>query len=101
MLPFVAYCNEQRKNAKSKFESNLYKLLANSFYSKTCENVCWRGNVHLIADEKKFVRAVVKANYKRSQIINDDLAMVKCAKTKILMCKPIAIGCNILEYPNS
>ena len=24
--------------------------------------------------------------------------MVECAKTKILMCKPIAIGCTILEY---
>ena len=24
--------------------------------------------------------------------------MVECTKTKILMCKPIAIGCTILEY---
>jgi len=24
--------------------------------------------------------------------------MVECAKMKILMCKPIAIGCTILEY---
>ena len=66
-----------------------------------CENVRRRCNVRLIADENKFVKAVTKANYKRSQIINNDLAMVECAKAKILMCKPIAIGCNILEYPNS
>jgi len=52
MLSFVAYCNEQRKNAKSEFESNLYKLLANSFYGKTCENVRWRCNARLIADKK-------------------------------------------------
>ena len=39
MLPFITYCNEQRKNAKSEFKSNLYKLLANSFYGKTCEKV--------------------------------------------------------------
>jgi len=88
----------REKNAKSEFESNLYKLLANSFYGTTCENVRWRCNVHLIADERKFVRAVAKANYKRLQIINDDLAMVECNKTKIQMCKPIAIGCTILEY---
>jgi len=98
ILPFVTYCNEQRKNAKSQFESNLYKLLANSFYGKTCKNVRRRCNVRLITDKKKFVRAVSKANYKRLQIINDDLAMVECAKTKIPMCKPIAIGCTILEY---
>ena len=98
MLPFITYCNEQRKNAKSEFESNLYKLLANSFYGKTCENVRRRCNIRLISDEKRFVRAVSKANYKRSQIINEDLAMVECTKTKILMCKPIAIGCTTLEY---
>ena len=98
MLPFVAYCNEQRKNAKSEFESDLYKLLANSFYGKTCENVRRRCNIRLIADEKKFIRAVGKANYKRSQIINDDLVMVEAAKNRILMCKPIAIGCCILEF---
>ena len=98
MLPFVTYCNEQRKNVKSEFESNLYKLLANSFYGKTCENVHRRCNVRLISDKKNFISADSKDNYKRSQIINDDLAMVECAKTKILMCKPIAIGCNILEY---
>jgi len=88
----------REKNAKSEFESNLYNLLANSFYGKTCENVRRRCNVRLIANEKKFVRAVAKANYKRSQIINDDIAMVECAKTKILMWKPIVIGCTILEY---
>ena len=98
MLPFVAYCNEQRKNAKSEFESDLYKLLVNSFYGKTCENVPRRCNIRLIADENKFIRAVGKANYKHSQIINDDLVMVEAAKTRILMCKPIAIGCCILEF---
>jgi len=25
MLPFVQYCNEQRRNAESDFESGLYK----------------------------------------------------------------------------
>jgi len=60
MLPFVACCNEQRKNAKSKFESNLYKLLANSFYGKTCENVRRRCNVLLIADEKSLSEPLQK-----------------------------------------
>jgi len=76
---YAAICRllqRAEKNAKSEFESNLYKLLANSFYGKTCENVHRRCNVRLIADEKKFVRAIAKANYKHSQIINDDLAIV-------------------------
>ena len=44
MLPFIKFCNDGRKNARwknarSDFESSLYKLLANAFYGKTVENV--------------------------------------------------------------
>jgi len=97
MLPFIRYCNEGRKNAESDFESSLYKLLANAFYGKTVENVRKRSNVRLICDPVKLVRAVGKASYKRSQIINEDLALVENARTKIVLSKPIAVGCTILE----
>ena len=58
MLRFIKYCNEGRKNAESDFETSLYKLLANAFYSKTVENVRNRVNVRLISDSRKFVKAV-------------------------------------------
>jgi len=54
-LPFIKFCNDGRKNAQSDSESSLYKLIANAFYGKTVENVRKRSNVHLIADEKRFV----------------------------------------------
>jgi len=97
MLPFIKYCNEGRKNATSEFESSLYKLLANAFYGKTVENVRKRANVRLICDPNKLVKAVAKASYKRSQIINADLALVENMRSKIHLTKPIAIGCTILE----
>ena len=85
------------KNAKSDFESSLYKLIANSFYGKSVENIRNRSNIRLISDPVKFERAVGKASYKRSMIINQDLAMVENNRCKITMTKPIAIGCAILE----
>jgi len=39
MLPFVKYCNDGRKIAKSKFESLMYKLIANVFCGRTVENI--------------------------------------------------------------
>ena len=45
MLPFIKICNDGRKNAKSEFESSLYKLIANVFYGKMVENVRKRANV--------------------------------------------------------
>ena len=53
MLPFIKFCNDSRKNAKSEFESSLYKLIANAFYGKTVNNVRKRANVRLMADPAK------------------------------------------------
>jgi len=39
MRPFDDYCNRHRQNAETDFESGLYKLLRNSFFGKTCENL--------------------------------------------------------------
>jgi len=71
MLLYVAYYNEQRKNAKSEIESNLYMLLANSFYGKTCENVRRRCNVRLIADEKSSSEPSQKPTTKKLQALAD------------------------------
>jgi len=56
-----------------------------------------RANVRLICDPNKLAKAVAKASYKRSQIINADLALVENMKSKIHLIKPITIGCTILE----
>ena len=97
MLPFIKFCNDGRKNAQSDFESSLYKLIANAFYGKTVENIRKRANVRLISDPTKLQRAIAKASYKRSLIVNEDLVMVENQRTKITLSKPIAIGCAILE----
>jgi len=62
MLSFIKYCNNRQKNAKSDFESFLYKLIANDFYGKTVKNVRKQVNVRLIVDPTKFVHTVSKAS---------------------------------------
>ena len=43
---------------------------------KTCEQVRNWVNVRLIADPTKMMKAVAKVCFRRSEIVNDDLAMV-------------------------
>jgi len=82
MLPFS---NDGRKNAKSEFESSLYKLIANAFYGKTVENMRKRANVRLIADPAKFVCSISKASYKLLSIINTDFEMVENFRAKAVL----------------
>jgi len=97
MRPFIEYCNSQRKNAKTDFESGLYKLLPNAFFGKSCENLRKRVNIRLVTDPKKLIRAAGKSTFKRSTIVNSDLVLVETARTKIYMNRPIALGFFILE----
>jgi len=64
---------------------------------KTLEQVHHRVNVRLIADEKKLLKAVSKVSFRYSEIVNEDLVIVRAARTKIKLNKPIAVGFVILE----
>jgi len=97
MRPFIEYCNERRKTSSGDFEVGLYKLFANAFFGKTCENVRNRVNLRLIADPCKLVKAVSKATFSRSDTINEDLVLVRAARSKVTLNKPVAVGFTILE----
>ena len=73
------------------------KLQANNTFGKTMEQVRNRVNVRLIADPNKLLKAIAKASSRESEIINQDLVMVRGARTKITLNKPIAVGFSILE----
>ena len=48
LAKYIKYNTEQRKKAKTEFENQFYKLMNNSFYGKTIENIRKRLNLDLI-----------------------------------------------------
>jgi len=61
------------------------------------EQVRNRVNVRLIADPHKAAKALSKPNFCQSQIINEDLIMVKCGRQRMFLNKPIFAGFAVLE----
>ena len=84
LKPWIDLCNEQRKAARSEFESDLAKLQANATFGKTMEQVRNRVNDRLIADPNKLLKAVAKVSFRESEIINQDLVMVPVTGPKSL-----------------
>jgi len=75
--PWIAYCTKRRKMARVEFESDLAKLQANASFGKTMEQVRHRFNVRLICDPNKLTKAVSRTTFRRAEIINDDLTLVR------------------------
>jgi len=97
MRPYIQFNTEKRKQATSDFERDFYKLLNNSVFGKTMENLRNRVNITLCNDEIKVKKLIASPTFKHFEIINENLVMVHRLRAKIKMNKPIYTGFSILE----
>ena len=98
LKPFIEFNTEKRKNAKNDFEKDLFKLMNNSVYGKTMENVRKHGDYELVNTPERFQKLVNKPLFKHRYIINEDLVIVETDKHTVELNKPIYMGMSILDY---
>ncbi|VDI15968.1 Hypothetical predicted protein [Mytilus galloprovincialis] len=89
---------EQRTKAKSDFEKDLWKLMNNSFYGKTLENIRGRSEIKLFTDREEVKKYIKKPNFKDSIIFNDNFVAIENNVTSVKFNKPIYLGQAILDY---
>jgi hypothetical protein len=85
----------ERTKATNEFEKDFYKLMNNSVYGKTMENVRNRINFRLISSEKKAL--AIKNIRTKITIFNENLVGVHLCKQQVNLNKPIFIGQNVLD----
>ena len=88
---------ELRKEAKSDFEKDLFKLMNNLVFGKTMENIRKHRDIKLVTTDKKRSKLVSEPNYHTINLISEDLSIIEMKKTKVKMKKPIYLGLSILE----
>ena len=101
MEPYIRLNTEFRKKAKTDFEKDFYKLMNNSVFGKTMENIRKRVNIKLVktdgSQNEKIRKIVAKPSYNRRVKFSDDLSVLHVNITHMTFNKPIYVGFSILE----
>ena len=97
LKPYIDMNTELRKAAKNDFEKDLFKLMNNSVFRKTMENIRKHRDIKLVTTDKKRSKLVSEPNYHNINLISEDLSIIEMKKTKVKMSKPIYLGLLILE----
>ena len=94
---YIDFNTEKRKNAENAFEKDFFKLMNNSVFGKTMENIRKRVDVRLVTNEKKLLKYTSKSTYVSSMIFNDNLVAVRKIKETLTLNRPAYVGMCILD----
>ena len=97
MEPYIRKNTELRKTADNSFEKDFFKLMNNSVFGKTIENIRKRQNIHLIDNRKKAIKLSSLPNFDRCTIFDKNLIAIHMKKTQVYFNKPIYVGQAILD----
>ena len=98
MKPYIEMNTNLRAMAKNNFEKDFFKLMNNSVFGKTMENIRNRVDVKLVNTKEKLRKLVAKPNLKSPpKIFSENLVSVHMRKTSLLMNKPVYLGMCILD----
>ena len=99
MEPYIRKNTELRKQAKTDFEKDFFKLLNNSVFGKTMENLRKRTDVRLVrsSEPDKLRKLIAKPNFSRTKLFDDSLAALHMYKTRLTLNKPVYVGMSVLD----
>ena len=97
MKQYIDLNTKLRTAATNNFEKDFFNLMNNSVFGKTMENIRKHRNVKLITNKDKYLRTVMKPNFKSGVLFGENLMGCKMGHTKVVMNKPVYLGQEILD----
>ena len=86
-----------RKDAKNDLEKDFFKLMNDSVFGKTMENVRKHTDIKLVTTDEKRNKLVSEPNYLTTKRFSENLFVIEMKKTKLEMNKPLYLGMSILD----
>ena len=94
---YIDFNTQKRTHAKNSFEKDFFKLMNNSVFGKTMENIRKRVDVRLVTSKEKLLKMTSKPTFVSSKIFNENLVAVHKIKETLTMNRPAFVGACILD----
>ena len=94
---YIALNTDLRTAAENDFEKDFFKLMNNSVFGKTMENIRNRVDIKLVNNEKRAEKLSAKPNFNHCNIFSENLVAIHMKKTKLVFNKPVYLGMCILD----
>ena len=97
MEPYIRKNTELRKRASNSFEKDFFKLMNNSVFGKTIENIRKRQNIELVNNRERAVKLANRPNFDRATIFDHNFIAIHMLNTEVYFNKPVYVGQAILD----
>ena len=74
-----------RAEAKNEFEKDFFKLMNNSVFGNTMENIRKHVNIKLVNNEKQAKKLAAKPNFERCKIFDENLIAIHMKRPVLFM----------------
>jgi len=89
MKPYIDLHTQLRTKATTDFEKDVFKLMVNSCFEKTMENVRKRCNIRLASNQKSLKKLTIKPNFEHVTLFSENLVTLLMKKTELVFIKPV------------
>ena len=97
MKEYIDFNTRLRTAATNDFEKDFYKLMNNSVFGKTMENIRKHRDIKLVNNRETYLKVVMKPNFKSGTLFGTNLMGCEMGKIKVVMNKPVYLGQAILD----
>ena len=97
MKKYIDFNTEKRMSAANDFEKDFFKLMINTVYGKTMENMQKRISVRFINNAKDFLKYTNRPTYITHNIFGKNYAAIHEIKPVLILNRLIYVGFTVLE----
>ena len=84
LAKYINFNTENRKEAKNAFKKDYFKLMNNTVFGKTLENLRKRINLKLTSNEDIYTKHAARANFIPGKMFNENLLAINRIKEELI-----------------